>query len=103
MRRSLHLYPQSHRECYDVYKIHLDPETEIGGSGIFELYEPEVIESSWIFPSIDISDDGKLMLNVTTNSTLSTNSFYNVTVITAMETRRIQFCKCLVIRESLTH
>ena len=83
-----------------MYKIQ---ELEKGGSGILGLYEPEVIESGWIFPSIDVSGDGKLTLNVTTNFTLSTNSFYNATIITAMEARRIRFCKCLVIREGITH
>ena len=60
----------------------------------------EVIESDWIIPSLDVGDE-KLTLNVTTNSTLSTNMIYNVTLITAMEmieAGNVQFCKCTVSR-----
>ena len=78
---------QSQRQCFDVYVVHL------------ESVEPErVIESDWIIPSLNISDvgGGKMTLNVTTNSTLSTNTFYNATLITAMDMTtagNIQFCK----------
>ena len=50
--------------------------------------------SNQIIPSV--SDDGKLTLNVTTNSTLSANTFYNATLITTMdmvEAGNFQFCK----------
>ena len=58
----------------------------------------EVIESGLIIPRLDMSGSGdqKLTLNVTINSTLSTNTFYRATLITAMdmmEAGSIQFCK----------
>ena len=56
-----------------------------------------MIESGQIIP--DVSIDGILTLNVTTNSTLSPNTFYNATLITAMdmdEAGSFQFCKCTV-------
>ena len=75
-----------------MYLVHFEQETGSGGSG---QYEPEVIESNWIVPSAD--DNGNLTLNVTTNSTLSTNMFYRATLFTAMDTMEagsILFCKC---------
>ena len=78
-----------------MYLVHIKKEKEIGseGSGL------EVIESDWIIPSDNISGDGKLTLKVITNSTLSENTFYQATLITAMnmtEDGNIQFCKCTI-------
>ena len=88
------VFPQSHRQCFDVYKVHLESvKQERRGSRQFD-FEPEVIESGQIIPNV--SSDGIVTLNVTTNSTLSTNKFYNATLITAMdmvESESIQFCK----------
>ena len=56
-----------------------------------------MIESDWIIPSVD--DNGTLTLNVATNSTLSANTFYHATLITAMdmmEAGSIQFCECTI-------
>ena len=87
------MHPQiSQQQCFDMYLVHFEQETGSGGSG---QYEPEVIESNWIVPSVD--DNGNLTLNVTTNSTLSTNTLYRATLFTAMdmmEAGSIQFCKC---------
>ena len=68
-------------------------ETGSGGSGLHEL-----IETGPIIPSVDGSGDGegRLSLNVTTNSTLSTNMFYKATLITIldmMEAGNVQLCK----------
>ena len=78
-----------------MYLVHFEQET---GSGESALPEPEVIESDWIFPTVD--DNGTLTLNVTANSTLSANTFYQATLITAMdmmEAGSIQFCECYTI------
>jgi len=88
---------QSQRRCFDVYVVRLksvELETGSGGSGLHEL-----IETDPIIPSVDGSGDGegRLTLNVTTNSTLSTNMFYNATLITTMdmmEAGSIQLCEC---------
>ena len=75
-----------------MYLVHFEQETGSGGSG---QYGPEVIESNWIIPRVD--DNGNLTLNVTTNSSLSTNMFYNATLFTAMdmmEAGSILFCTC---------
>ena len=81
---SILTHPQaSQRGCFDVYVV-----TSRNRS------KPEVIVSNQIIPSV--SDDGKLTLNVTTNSTLSTNTLYRATLFTAMdmmEAGNIQFCK----------
>jgi len=74
-----------------VYLVQFEQETGSGESAL-----PEVIESDWIFPIVD--DNGSVTLNVTTNS-LSTNTFYNATLITATdmtEAGNIQFCECTI-------
>ena len=74
-----------------MYLVQFEQETGSGESAL-----PEVIESDWIFPTVD--DNGTLTLNVTTNS-LSPNTFYNATLITAMdmtEAGSIQFCECTI-------
>ena len=68
-------------------------ETGSGESGLHKL-----IKTDPIIPSVDDSGDreGRLSFNVTTNSTLSTNMFYNATLITIldmMEAGSIQLCK----------
>ena len=76
-----------------MYLIHIEKEIGSEGSGL------EVIESDWIIPSDNISGDGKLTLKVITNSTLSENTFYQATLINAMnmtEDGNIQFCKCTI-------
>ena len=91
------MHPQIFQQrCFDVYLVHFEQET---GRERSELYEPEVIGSDWIIPSLDISGAGDetLVLNVTTNSTLNTNTFYRATLFTAMdmmEAGSILFCKC---------
>ena len=76
------VYPQSREQCFDVYIVRLESvEQEIDG----------------VIPNV--SSDGRLTLNVTTNSTLSTNTFYRATLITTMdlmEAGSFQFCKCNV-------
>ena len=82
------MHSQSWRQCFDVYVVHL----------FLESVEPEVIGSNQIIPSLG-SSDGSVTLNVTTNSTLSTNMFYRATLFTAMgmmEAGDFQFCKCTV-------
>ena len=77
---------QSQRQCYDVYVVHLEP--------VEPVADNEGLESKWIIPSVN--QNGSVTLNVTTNSTLSTNMFYRATLITAvdmMEAGRFQFCK----------
>ena len=69
--------------------VHLEPVAGSEGLGL--------IESNWIIPRVD--DNGILTLNVTTNSTLSTNMFYRATLFTAMdmvEAESILFCKYTV-------
>ena len=89
----LFLYPQaSQRNCFDVYLVRFEEETSSEGSGPYD------IESDWIIPSLNVSDvgDGKMTLNVTTNSTLNTNKLYQATLITTMdmmEAGSFQFCK----------
>ena len=76
-----------------MHLVQFEQET---GSGESALPEPEMIESDWIIPTVD--DNGTLALNVTTNS-LCPNTFYNVTLITAMdmtEAGSIQFCECTI-------
>ena len=54
-----------------------------------------LIESDWVIPSVN--ENGLVTLNVTTNSTLSANTFYSATLITAMDMMEIGsvlFCKC---------
>ena len=86
---------QSHRHCFDAYKVRLESvEQERGRSRHFQ---PEMIESGQIIPNV--SGDGNLTLNVTTNSTLSTNTFYRATLFTAMdmmEAGSIQYCKFFI-------
>ena len=80
------MYPQSQRRCFDAYVVYLKPGNE----------ELGLIESDWIIPTVDVN--GSMKLNVTTNTTLSTNMFYNATFITAMdmvEAGSILFCKCI--------
>jgi len=79
-----------------VYVVRLESvelETGSGGLGFHKL-----IETDPIIPSVDVSGDGegRLSLNVTTNSILSTNMFYNATLITIldmMEAGSVQLCK----------
>jgi len=80
-----------------VYLVHIEPlklDTDSEGSRLNEL-----IKSEPIIPSVNDSGDGKvrLTLNVTTNSFLDTNMFYNATLLTipdGVEAGSIQFCKC---------
>jgi len=80
-----------------VYLVRIEPlelDTDSEGSRLNEL-----IKSKPIIPSVDNSEDGKgrLTLNVTTNSFLDTNMFYNATLLTipdGVEAGSIQFCKC---------
>ena len=88
---------QSQRTCFDVYVVRLESvelETGSGESGLHGLNETDPI-----IPSVTVSgeDRVRLTLNVTTNSTLSTNMFYNATLITTMdmmEAGSIQLCEC---------
>ena len=76
---------------YEIYLESAEQETGKGGPGL--EYETE---RGQIISRFDISD-GKLTLNVTTNSTLSTNMFYQATLFTTfnrMEAGSIRFCKC---------
>ena len=80
------MYQQSQRRCFDVYVVYLEPVT--GSEGL---------ESNLIIPSVNVN--GSVTLNVTANSTLSTNTLYRATLITAMdmmEAGSIQFCKFTV-------
>jgi len=80
-----------------VYLVRIEPlelDTDSEGSRSNEL-----IKSEPIIPSVNDSGDGKgrLTLNVTTNSSLDTNMFYNATLIAipdGVEAGSIQFCKC---------
>ena len=77
-----------------MYVIHF--EQEIGNKG---FYERNMIKSDWIIPSVSDFGDEALTLNVTPNSTLSTNTFYRATLITAVdmvEAGSIQFCKFIL-------
>ena len=90
------MYSQSRRQCFDVYVVHLKSVKLETGRERSVLHE--MLESDWIIPRLDISspEDRKLILNVTTNTTLSTNMFYQATLITTMdmvEAGNIQFCK----------
>ena len=85
---------QSQRQCFDVYEVHIDPveETDRGG-----MREPQVLKTRLIIPSVN--DSGNLTLNVTTNSTLSTNTFYRAKVIAAtgmVDVGSSRFCKYTV-------
>ena len=77
--------------CFDIYVVEIEEETDNG-----ELDGPDVIKTGTIIPSVD--DDGNLTLNVTTNSTLGTNMFYQATLITASNrpSGSTRFCKCAV-------
>ena len=90
------MYSQSRRQCFDVYVVRLKSVKLETGRGRSVLHE--MIESDLILPRLDMSGSGdrKLILNVTTNSTLSNNMFYTATLITTMdmmEAGNIQFCK----------
>ena len=80
-------HPQvSQRECFDVYKV-----TSRNRS------RSEVIVSNRIIPSV--SGNGNLTLNVTTNTTLSTNMFYQATLFGTtdmMDAGSFQFCECIL-------
>ena len=72
----------------------MDPVEETDSEGMREL---GVLETGQIIPSVN--DSGILTLNVTTNSTLSTNAFYQAKVITAIgmvDVGSSRFCKCTV-------
>ena len=61
------------------------------------MRESEVLKTDQIIPIV--SDSGILTLNVTTNSTLNTNTLYRAKVITAtgmVDVGSMQFCKCTV-------
>ena len=86
------MLPQFQRQCFDFYVVHLELMKPVTGSERLGL-----IESNWIIPSVNVN--GSFKLNVTTNSTLSANMFYNATVITTinmMMAGNIQFCKCTI-------
>ena len=73
-----------------MYVVYLEPVEPVAGN--------EELESKWIIPSVD--ENGSVTLNVTTNSTLSTNKLYRATLITTMdmmEPGNIQFCKCTTV------
>ena len=73
-----------------MYVVYLEPVEPVAGN--------EELESKWIIPSVD--ENGSVTLNVTTNSTLSTNKLYRATLITTMdmmEAGNIQFCKCTTV------
>ena len=92
-------HAQSHRRCFDVYVIHFGQ--EIGNEGS-AFHEPNMIKSDWIIPSVSDSGDETLTLNVTTNTTLSTNMFYRATLITTMDmivAGSILFCKSILLHE----
>ena len=80
-----------------MYLVDIEPselDTDSEGSRLNEL-----IKSEPIVPSVDDSGGGKrrLTLNVTTNSSLDTNMFYNATLIAipdGVEAGSIRFCKC---------
>ena len=76
--------------CFDIYVVEIDEESDNG-----ELHGPKMIKIT-IIPSVD--DDGNLTLNITTNSTLGTNMFYQATLTTASnrQSASTQFCKCAV-------
>ena len=82
-----------------MYQVRIEPlelHTDREGSRLNEL-----IKSEPIVPSVDDSGGGKrrLTLNVTTNSSLDPNMFYNATLLTisdGVEAGSIQFCKCTV-------
>ena len=82
-----------------MYLVDIEPselDTDSEGSRLNEL-----IKSEPIVPSVDDSGGGKrrLTLNVTTNSSLDPNMFYNATLLTisdGVEAGSIQFCKCTV-------
>ena len=80
-----------------MYQVRIEPlelDTDNEGSRLNKL-----IKSEPIIPTFNDSGDGKgrLTLNVTTNSSLDPNMFYNATLITisdGVEAGSIQFCKC---------
>ena len=82
-----------------MYLVDIEPselDTDSEGSRLNEL-----IKSEPIVPSVDDSGGGerRLTLNVTTNSSLDPNMFYNATLLTisdGVEAGSIQFCKCTV-------
>ena len=63
---------------------------------MIHLLKSEVIESDWIFPMVN--GNGSVKLNVTTNSTLSTNMFYQATITTMdmTEAGSFQFSKRII-------
>ena len=78
-----------------MYVVQLEP---VGLSMGFQ--EPDMIQTGLIIPSVSDTGDDSFLLNVTTNSTLSTNMFYQATLITAMDTVEagsFLFCKCMYI------
>ena len=73
-----------------MYVVYLEPVEPVAGN--------EELESKWIIPSVN--ENGSVTLNVTTNSTLSTNKLYRATLITTMdmmEAGNIQLCKCTTV------
>ena len=77
-----------------MYVVHMDPVEETDNG---RMQDQEVLKTGLITPSVD--DSGNLTVNVTANTTLSINTFYQATVIAAMgmvEVGRSHFCKCNV-------
>ena len=76
-----------------MYVVQLEP---VGLSMGFQ--DPDMIQTGLIIPSVSDTGDDSFLLNVTTNSTLNTNMFYQATLITAMDTVEagsFLFCKCM--------
>ena len=64
-----------------------------------ELTNSEGMRESEVLIIPSVSDSGVLTLNVTTNSTMNTNTLYRANVITAtgmVDVASTQFCKCTV-------
>ena len=93
------LLPQSQIRCFDIYAVRLESVKQSSD----RLGLPELIESGWIVPKFN---NGKIKFSVNTNSALSTNMFYNATLITAiemLEAGSFQFCKCDNIECIINH
>ena len=90
------MFSQFQRQCLDVCVLHLESvQLKSGRKDSRRLSELEVIKCTHTLLSID-GVNGKLTLNVTSNSTLITNMFYQATLIYAMgmiEAGNARFCK----------
>ena len=93
------MFLQFQRQCLDVCILQLESvELNRGRGESRGLDELEVIQCTQLLPSID-DVNGKLVLNVTSNYTLSTNMFYQATLIYTMgmiEAGSARFCKCVI-------